>query len=98
PYGVGRRIELRYTRAMVRAALAGELDHVPMQREPHFGLMLPTACPGVPAAVLVPKALWSDGDAADAPARQRARRFAQHYRRLGGSPRHPAEVAVRSDA
>ncbi|MFO7311150.1 MAG: phosphoenolpyruvate carboxykinase (ATP) [Bacillota bacterium] len=98
PYGVGRRIELRYTRAMVRAALAGELDHVPMQREPHFGLMIPTACPGVPAAVLDPKALWSDGDAYDAQARQLAQRFAENYRRFGGSPRHPAEVAVRSDA
>ncbi|OUN00250.1 MAG: phosphoenolpyruvate carboxykinase (ATP) [Firmicutes bacterium ZCTH02-B6] len=98
PYGVGRRIELRYTRAMVRAALAGELDNVTMQREPHFGLMIPTSCPGVPSEMLDPKALWSDRDAYDVQARQLAQRFAENYRRFGGSPLYPAEVATRSDA
>jgi len=97
PYGVGRRVELRYTRAMVRAALNGDLDNVPMQREPYFGLLIPTGCPGVPGALLDPKALWSDPDAYDAQARQLAERFAENYRRFGGEPRHPAAVAARSD-
>ncbi|MFS8544120.1 MAG: phosphoenolpyruvate carboxykinase (ATP), partial [Limnochordales bacterium] len=85
---------LRYTRAMVRAALAGDLDNVPMQREPYFGLMIPTGCPGVPGALLDPKALWADPDAYDRQARELAHRFAENYRRFGGAPRHPAEAAA----
>src|SRR5690606_16245175 len=48
PYGVGHRMKLSYTRAMVRAALAGELDEVEMMQDPIFGLSIPRSCPGVP--------------------------------------------------
>lgn len=98
PYGVGRRVQLRYTRAMVRAALAGELDDMPFQREPYFGLMIPTGCPGVPGALLDPKALWADPDAYDKQAKELAQRFAENYRRFGGEARHPASVVARADA
>jgi len=60
PYGVGERMKLRFTRAMIKAAFAGELDAVPYEIEPVFGLHLPTSCPGVPAEVLTPRSTWAD--------------------------------------
>jgi phosphoenolpyruvate carboxykinase (ATP) len=52
PYGVGQRMKIAYTRAMVRAALDGTLNTVPMETDPVFGLAVPTACPDVPAEIL----------------------------------------------
>ena len=54
-YGVGERISLTYTRAMLRAALEGQLDGVPYRTDPVFGLAVPTTCPGVPGEVLRPE-------------------------------------------
>lgn len=65
PYGVGSRIKIAYTRAMVSAALNGELENVPMNTDPYFGLMVPAAVPGVPSEVLNPKAAWEDKEAYD---------------------------------
>ena len=50
PYGVGKRIDLPYTRALVHAALRGELDNCPMRTDPYFGFEVPEECPGVPVA------------------------------------------------
>lgn len=55
PYGVGKRMNLAYTRAMIQAALNGELNSVDMTVDPIFGLNIPTHCPGVPDEVLQPK-------------------------------------------
>src|SRR5947207_12703002 len=63
PYGVGRRMKIGYTRAMIRAALSGALDSVSYQKDPVFNLHIPGSCPGVPAEVLNPRATWSDGAA-----------------------------------
>ena len=58
PYGVGARVKIPYTRAMVRAALTGRLNDVSFKREPHFGLWIPEACPEVPSEVLNPATMW----------------------------------------
>ncbi len=60
PYGTGARISLKYTRAMINAALEGNLDNVPYRTHPVFGLNMPQECPGVPAEVLNPVNTWSD--------------------------------------
>jgi phosphoenolpyruvate carboxykinase (ATP) len=79
PYGTGERMNIDYTRAMVRAALNGDLDDAPTVTDPRFGLQLPTACPGVPAEFLQPRSTWQDTDAYDRQARQLARMFAENF-------------------
>ena len=73
-------MKIRFTRAMIRAALAGALDAVPYETDPVFNLDVPTACPGVPAEVLKPRATWSDGAAYDAQAAKLARMFADNFK------------------
>ena len=68
PYGVGSRMRLGHTRAMLAAAFAGELDAVPYEIDPVFGLHVPTSCPGVPHELLTPRATWADPVAYDAAA------------------------------
>jgi phosphoenolpyruvate carboxykinase (ATP) len=80
PYGTGTRMNIDHTRSMVRAALGGLLVHVPTVADPIFGLEVPTACPGVPADVLQPRATWRDTDAYDRQARALAVMFADNFR------------------
>ena len=63
--GEGSRIKLSYTRAMITAALHGELDSVPMEKEPVFGLSIPRQCPRVPKNILNPQKLWQNKEAFD---------------------------------
>ena len=79
PYGVGERIRLGLTRAMVRAALAGTLDRTPTAPEPVFGLEVPLTVPGVPDALLLPRGTWSDAAAYDAQAARLAQMFRQNF-------------------
>jgi len=65
PYGVGERMKLRYTRAMLHAAFEGHLDEVPYDIDPIFGLHTPTSCPEVPTELLSPRSTWSDPEAYD---------------------------------
>jgi phosphoenolpyruvate carboxykinase (ATP) len=74
-YGVGSRINLGFTRAMLRAALEHKLDAVPFRTDPVFGLSVPTDCPGVPAHVLDPRTAWKDQAAYDRAAADLAGRF-----------------------
>ena len=92
PYGVGKRMKLAYTRAMVRAAVAGKLDAVPTQAEPVFGLAVPAAVPGVPSEVLMPRATWPDPAAYDKQAAELAARFRENFKRFEGK----ASAAVRN--
>src|SRR5438445_2001501 len=82
PYGVGQRMRLGLTRAMVRAALAGKLDRIPTAAEPVFGLGVPLHVPGVPEDVLLPRATWRDPAAYDAQATQLAQMFRQHFQQF----------------
>jgi phosphoenolpyruvate carboxykinase (ATP) len=96
PYGVGERIKLSATRAMVRAALMGALDEVETYTDPVFGLHVPLHIPGVPDALMHPRKTWRNPNAYDAKARELASRFAENFKQLGdlddltreGGPRH----------
>jgi phosphoenolpyruvate carboxykinase (ATP) len=79
PYGVGERMKLRYTRAMLRAALEGKLDEVETEREPIFGFEIPLECPDVPNDVLRPRDTWSDPEAYDEQARKLASMFKENF-------------------
>ena len=60
PYGVGKRISIRYTRAMLEAALTGQLDNVEYREDKLFGFQVPLTCPDVPAEALYPESSWPD--------------------------------------
>jgi phosphoenolpyruvate carboxykinase (ATP) len=78
-YGVGRRMEIAHTRALVRAALDGKLAAAPVRREQHFGLYVPESCAEVPSDVLDPRNTWSDKPAYDETAREVAKRFEGNF-------------------
>jgi phosphoenolpyruvate carboxykinase (ATP) len=80
PYGVGSRMRIAHTRAMITAALGGALDAVKYQRHPIFNLEVPTTCPGVPDAVLDPRATWSSGQAYDEQATKLAAMFVENFK------------------
>ena len=82
-YGVGRRMDLPYTRAMVNAAIEGSLDSVETRMHPVFRVAVPIACPGVPSELLNPRDLWSDYDAYDRAAVGLAARFDENFARFG---------------
>lgn len=79
PYGVGSRMKLPYTRAMITAALNGELDKAQYEADPIFGLNVPKAVPGVPAEVLNPRNTWSDKAAYDKQANHLAQLFNDNF-------------------
>ena len=82
PYGVGKRMKIGYTRAMVNAAIAGRLHDVDFVKEPFFGLEIPANVPEVPSDVLDPRASWSDTAAYDAQAKKLAGLFAANFERF----------------
>jgi phosphoenolpyruvate carboxykinase (ATP) len=82
-YGTGKRIKLAYTRAIARAALAGELDDVKTETDPVFGLAVPTEIKGVPNKVLNPRSTWPDPAAYDAQARKLAAMFRENFETFG---------------
>jgi len=84
PYGVGSRMSIAHTRAMVNAALDGRLDGVPTVKEPYFGLQIPTSCPDVPAEVLNPANTWPDPEAYKAQAVKLAGLFAKNFQQFAG--------------
>ncbi len=79
PFGVGHRIEIAHSRALLHAAMSGKLDDVPTYRDPYFGLTVPTTCPGVPDAILYPQKTWADPQAYEATARDLAGRFRENF-------------------
>ena len=91
-YGVGERIKLVYTRAMVNAAIEGRLDGVPMEADPVFRVLVPKACPDVPAAVLDPAGSWNDRVSYNQAARALAAQFRKNFERFSGIP--PEVVAA----
>jgi phosphoenolpyruvate carboxykinase (ATP) len=78
-YGVGRRMPIAHTRALLRAALDGRLAAAPVRRDSNFGMLVPEVCPEVPNEVLDPRGTWSDKQAYDETARQLTRRFAANF-------------------
>jgi phosphoenolpyruvate carboxykinase (ATP) len=82
PYGIGERMRLTYTRAMLTAALDGELDHVPMEPHPFFKMMVPKACPHVPPDFLDPRGMWGDKGAYDRGALELSARFNKNFEKF----------------
>ncbi|MHC5111040.1 MAG: phosphoenolpyruvate carboxykinase (ATP) [Planctomycetota bacterium] len=80
--GVGERMKLAHTRAMVRSALKGDLNDVTYHEDPVFGVSVPESCPGVPSEVLTPRTAWSDGQLYDTRARELATRFSENFRKF----------------
>jgi phosphoenolpyruvate carboxykinase (ATP) len=102
-YGSGSRMKLGYTRAMITAALTGELSGVAFHSHPVFGVQVPAAVPGVPAELLDPRQTWADADAYDRTAADLAQKFVDNFQKyadyasadiLAGAPKVAAEQAV----
>ncbi len=92
PYGVGTRMRIRFTRAMITAALSGQLDGVLYDTHPVFNLQVPQSCPDVPAEVLNPRLTWSDKAAYDAQAARLAGMFRDNFKTFEASV--PADVVA----
>ena len=82
PYGVGSRMKLPYTRAMVNAAIGGALDKVEFETDPAFGLTVPKSVPGVPAEFLRARDAWKDKASYDKAAADLASRFAKNFEKF----------------
>jgi len=81
PYGVGKRMKIGYTRAMIRAILEQKLAKIDTNPDPIFGLNVPVSCPDVPAEILQPRNTWADKEAYDRQARDLARRFNENFKK-----------------
>lgn len=92
PYGVGKRMKLAYTRAMVAAATDGKLDDVKYDLDPIFNVYVPTECPNVPSEVLQPRNTWADKEAYDRQARQLAKLFIKNITKFKDDM--PEEILV----
>jgi len=79
PYGVGSRMKLSYTRAMITAALDGSLEKGKFETLPVFNMQMPTSCPNVPVEILNPRNTWKDKDAFDAKANDLAIAFNKNF-------------------
>ena len=82
PYGVGQRIKIQYSRAMVTAALTGALDIVKYRHDDLFNLDIPTECPNVPSEILDPKNTWVDKDSYDLSAKKLAQMFGENFKKF----------------
>jgi phosphoenolpyruvate carboxykinase (ATP) len=81
PYGVGQRMKIKYTRAMIRAILNGSLAQTETKPDPIFGVNVPVSCPDVPSEVLQPRHTWADKEAYDRQAADLARRFNENFKK-----------------
>ena len=88
----GNRMKLPYTRAMVTAALNGELEKAEFVTDPIFNVQVPTSCPGVPSEVLIPRDMWADKAAYDEQAKKLAAMFVKNFAKYEGMD--PAVVAA----
>ena len=90
PYGVGKRISIRYTRALLNAALDGSLKAAETAVDPVFGFAVPLHCDGVPAEILNPASSWPDSARYREKYRELARRFIENFKKF--ADRCPPEV------
>ena len=87
PYGIGKRINIKYTRSMVTAALTGILDIMKYQHDDIFNLDLPTTCQDMPSEILNPRNTWVEKDAYDLSARKLAQMFVENFKKFGDTPK-----------
>jgi len=93
PFGVGSRMKLSHTRAMLNAALSGELAGVPAETHPVFRVAVPKSCPGVPAQFLDARGMWPNREAYDHAAHDLAARFNRNFEKFGGVAPEIVEAA-----
>jgi phosphoenolpyruvate carboxykinase (ATP) len=93
-YGTGNRMSIQHTRALLRAALDGILAKVEFVRDPHFGLMMPKAVPGIPSAVLNPRETWADKAAYDRQARHLVSLFEANFETFAGAVGEDVKAAA----
>jgi phosphoenolpyruvate carboxykinase (ATP) len=86
PYGVGERIKIEYSRAIVRAAISGEIDDSSFTHDDIFNLDIPLSCPNVPSEILIPRNTWQERDAYDIAAKRLARLFVENFKRFNDVP------------
>ena len=84
--GTGKRMKLSYTRAMVTAALNGELEKAEFVTDPYFGVAVPTSCPNVPEELMIPANTWKDKAAYEAKAKELARSFVKNFKKYNKMP------------
>lgn len=84
--GTGKRMKLSYTRAMVTAALNGELEKAEFVTDPYFGVAVPTSCPNVPEELMIPANTWRDKAAYEAKAKELARSFVENFKKYDKMP------------
>lgn len=94
PYGIGSRMSLKYTRAMITAAMNGELNDVAYEAHATFGVLKPQSCPGVPAEILNPRETWADKEAYDKKANELANLFIKNFEKYAAQ----ANEEIRSAA
>ena len=82
PYGVGKRMSIKHTRALLNSALDGKLSGVKFTKDPVFGFEIPTECPGVPAEVLNPREAWADKKLYDAKCKELAGLFTANFKKF----------------
>lgn len=82
PYGIGKRMDIAYTRAMITAALTGELSKVEFELHPIFGLNMPKQCPNVPSDILNPRESWTDKESYDQQAMKLSTLFMENAKRF----------------
>ena len=92
PYGVGHRVSIKHTRAMVSAALNGELDQVKYKPHPIFKILVPEIVPGVPTKLLDPRNTWDDPEAYDRQAQELAHRFVENFKQFASARREIIEA------
>ena len=85
--GDGKRMSLKYTRAMVTAALNGDLEKVAYESDPYFNVSVPTSCPGVPDEVLSPRKMWKDEAEYEKTAKDLAARFVKNFQKYTHMPK-----------
>ena len=85
PFGVGHRMPIKHTRALISAALAGNLDNVPCEQDPVFQVDVPVSCPGVPAEVLQPRGTWANAADFDQQAAKLAAMFAKNFEKFSST-------------
>ena len=101
PYGIGSRIKLAYTRALISAALKGELNKVEYIQTPFFGFNTPVSCPGVPSEILFPRNAWPNKEMFDVKAAELAEKFVKnfsHYAEFASKEIMDAEPKINATA
>ena len=97
--GDGKRMSLKYTRAMLTAALTGQLDDVKFERDPIFNVLVPTTCPDVPDEILSPRKMWAKeaGEAEyEKTANDLAARFEKNFAKYDHMPQHIVDAGPKA--